>query len=182
MWHSTWILLKETLQGCTADDVMTKAAALALYSALGLAPIVLLVLAVTAWIGPGTEDAVIRQVESIVGSQAAKGVSQVVKSTKEEQQHQASGTLSAIVGLVTVLFSVSGIFAQLQASLNDIWGVIPNPRAGWWSWLRARLLSIGTLLSVLFLLLVSLVFRLVSQWSLAAKGLSGIFSTSQFRS
>ena len=117
----------------------------------------LLVLAVTAWLGPGIEQGIARQVESMVGSQAAKGVTEVIKSTKEEQKRQASGTLSAIVGVMMVLLSASGIFAQLQASLNDIWGVEPKPTAGWWSWLRARLLSVGTLLSVLFLLLVSLI-------------------------
>jgi membrane protein len=58
--------------------------------------------------------------------------------------------------LLTVLFSVSGISAQLQASLNDIWGIKPTSHAGLWIWLRARLLSTGSLLSILFLLLVSL--------------------------
>lgn len=157
MWHSAWTVFTETIGGFSKDDVMTKAAALALYSALGLAPVVLLVLAATTWLGPGSQEAVTTQIESMVGSQAAKGVSEVIKSTKEEQKKRASGTISAIVGLVTVLFSASGIFVQLQASLNDIWGVKPKPQGGWWSWLRARLLSVGTLLSVLFLLLVSLV-------------------------
>ncbi len=157
MWQDLWTIVKESAGGIGRDNVTTKAAALALYCALGLAPIVLLVLALTAWLGPGTEKAVVGQIESMVGGEAAKGFEEVVQSTKEEQQRKASGTLSATVGLMMVVFSVSGIFAQLQASLNDIWGVKPRPQAGWWSWLRARLLSVGTLLSVLFLLLVSLV-------------------------
>ncbi|MEN6451530.1 MAG: YihY/virulence factor BrkB family protein [Thermoguttaceae bacterium] len=156
MWRNAWRMVKDTVGGFGRDDLMTKAAALALYTALGLAPIVLLILAVTAWLGPATQQAVIGQIDSVVGSQAAKSVAEVVKSTKQEQQRQASGSLSAIIGLIAVLISTSGIFAQLQASLNDIWGVKPNPRAGWWRWLRARLLSVGTLLSVLFLMLVSL--------------------------
>ena len=157
MWQAVWTVTKTAANGFARHDVMTKAAALALYSALGLAPIVLLVLAVTSWLGPETDKAVIGQIESMVGSQAAKGVAQVMQSTKEEQQHHASGTVSAIVGLITVLFSASGIFVQLQTSLNDIWGVTPKPQAGVWNWLRARLLSVGTLLSILFLLMVSLV-------------------------
>ncbi|MHB8900957.1 MAG: YihY/virulence factor BrkB family protein [Thermoguttaceae bacterium] len=157
MWHRFWTITKETLLAVTGDNVTTKAAALALYCALGLAPIVLLVLAVTAWLGPGTQQAVVQQVESMVGGQAAKGVSEVVQSTRQEEKRKSSGTVSATVGLVMVVFSVSGIFAQLQASLNDIWGVEPKPQGGWWNWLRSRLLSVGALLSVLFLLLVSLV-------------------------
>jgi uncharacterized BrkB/YihY/UPF0761 family membrane protein len=86
--------MKGAVQDFGRDDVMTKAAALAFYSALGLAPTVLLVLTVTAWLRPGAEEAVVNQVESMVGSQAAKVVTEVVKSTKEEQQRQASGSLS----------------------------------------------------------------------------------------
>ncbi len=150
-------MTKETAQEFASDEVMTKAAALALYCILGLAPTVLLVLAATAWFRPGTEDAVIGQVESMVGGQAAEGVAQVMKSTKENQHRESSSRWAAAIGLITVLVSASGIFGQLQSSLNDIWGVKPNPNAGVWSWLRARLISIGILLSVLFLLLVSLV-------------------------
>lgn len=157
MWRNTWSIAKETAEGFSTDDVMSKAAALALYIVLGLAPIALLLVAVTAWIGPETEEAVVKQVESMMGNQAAKGITQVIQSTEEERQQQASGILPALVGLITVLFSVSGIFAQLQTSLNDIWGVEPKPRGVFRSWLRARLLSVGTLLSILFLLLVCLV-------------------------
>jgi len=171
MWQGVWKIMEETADCFAADDVMSKAAALAFYSALGLVPIVVLVLAVTRWLGPGTEEAVISQAESMVGNQAAKGISEVVKSTKQEHPQQAAGTLSAVCGLAVVLFSASGIFAQLQGSLNDIWGVKPKPRGGLRLWLRARLLSVGTLFSALFLLLVSL---LVSAGVAMTVGRSGV--------
>jgi len=157
MWQQASIIATETVQGFNKDEVMTKAAALALYGVLGLAPTVLLVFAVTGWLGPDTEAGVLRQIESLVGDEAAQGIAEVARITKQEQVQQASGTRSAIIGLLTVLFSVSGIFAQLQASLNDIWGIRPKPQRAVWSWLRARLLSVGTVLSMLFLLVLSLV-------------------------
>src|ERR1017187_3501303 len=83
VWRSVWTVTKEAVQDFGRDDVMTKAAALAFYSALGLAPTILLVLTVTAWLRPGAEEAGVNQVESMVGSQAAKVVAEVVKSTKE---------------------------------------------------------------------------------------------------
>lgn len=159
MWRNAWVITKTATNDFFEHDVLTKAAALALYSVLGLAPTILLVLVVMSWVGPGTDQAVIRQVESMVGSQAARGIADVVKSAREEQSRQASGTFSAFVGLMTILFSVTGIFAQLQASLNDIWGVKPSVKGAFWSWLRARLLSFGLLLSILFLLLVSLILN-----------------------
>lgn len=173
-----WDLAKKTFKDFGQDDVLTKAAALALYCALGLAPLVLLVLAVTSWMGKGTEQAVLRQVDSMVGSQASKGVHEVVKSAKQEQQHQSSSTVAAIVGIITVLISASGIFAQLQSSLNDIWHVKTKPNAGFWSWIRARLLSVGTLLSVLFLLLVSLV--VTAGVSMAFSGTGVLWSVVNF--
>ena len=121
MWRSVGTVARETGRGIVRDDVLTKAAALALYSALGLAPLVLLGLAAAAWVGPGTEQGLAKQVQSLVGRQAARGVTEIIKSTKEEQRSHAAGTLSAVIGLATMLFSASGIFAQLQASLNDIW-------------------------------------------------------------
>ena len=157
MWQTAWTIIKEAMLGFGRHDAMTKAAALALYTALGLAPVVLLLLAVTSWLGPTTQQTIVDEVEGMVGNEAGKGINEIIASTKREQEQQASGTLSAVVGLITVLISVSGIFAQLQASLNDIFVVAPKPRAAIWSWLRSRLLSTGTFLSALFLLLVSLV-------------------------
>src|ERR1035437_3718695 len=58
VWRSVWTVTKGAVQDFGRDDVMTKAAALAFYSALGLAPTVLLMLTVTAWLRPGTEEAV----------------------------------------------------------------------------------------------------------------------------
>ncbi len=150
--------LKKAASEFSEHDVMSKAAALALYCALGLAPIVLLLLAVTEWLGPATQEAVVGQVESLVGGEAGKGVAEVVEQSRQQREEQrSSGLVPAIVGFVVVLFSASGIFAQLQTLLNDLWNLEPKPSSGGWSWLQSRLLSVGTLLSVLFLLLVSLV-------------------------
>ncbi len=157
MSQSVSTMANEVVHNFAKDEVMTKAAALALYCVLGLAPIVLLVLAATTWMGPKTENAVTGQIDSLVGGEAAEGVAQVMKSAKEKQDKEQSGTWAGVIGLITLLVSASGVFAQLQSSLNDIWGVQPKANAGVWGWLRARLLSIGILLSVLFLLLVSLV-------------------------
>src|SRR5574340_65490 len=113
MWRGMWEIAKDVARGVVNDDVTTKAAALALYSALGLAPLVLLLVAVTSWLGPGAEDAVIARIESLVGNQPAKGIAEVVKSTKHEQRREPPSTLPALAGLAILLFSASGIFTQL---------------------------------------------------------------------
>jgi membrane protein len=153
-WRVGWRLLKESGQEFSEDEVLSRAAGLAFYTALGLAPLVLLFLAVTTFLGPETKQAMIAQMEAMIGGEGARGLQMVLQSAERKP---ASGTLSAIVGLLTVLFSASGIFAQLQTTMNRIWEVRPKPGAGFWSWIRARLLSLGLLFSVLFLMLVSLV-------------------------
>jgi membrane protein len=149
-----WGAIKETFSEFSEDEVTSRAAGLAFYTALGLAPTVMLFLTVAAWLGEGTQDALIGQIESMVGGEAAKGIDMVVESAEEKPR---SGALSAVIGIVTVLFSASGIFAQLQSTLNRIWDVQVRPGAGWWIWVRSRILSMGMVLAVLFLLLVSLV-------------------------
>lgn len=114
MWRAAWTVAQEVARDFGRDDVMTKAAALALYSALGVAPLVLLVLAATSWLGRDTEAAIVSEVESMVGAQAAKAVTEVIKNTKQEQQRNASGAVSAIVGLITVLFN-----EEAMASTED---------------------------------------------------------------
>ena len=153
-WRDSWTIVKEAAADFSKDDAMSQAAALAFYTALGLAPTILLFLAVSAFLGDGTKEKMVAQVESLIGGQAAEGIQLVVKSAEQKPE---AGLLSAVVGIATLLFSASGIFAQLQSTLNHIWDVKPRPAASYWDWIRARILSAGLLISVLFLLLVSLV-------------------------
>ena len=60
------------------------------------------------------------------------------------------------MGFALLLFSATGAFAQMQYSLNAIWDVQPKPGGGLWRWLRKRILSLGMILGIGFLLLVSL--------------------------
>src|SRR5690606_19670419 len=62
-----------------------------------------------------------------------------------------------IASIAILLFSASGVFAQLQAALNHMWDVRPKPTAGIWGFLRKRVLSFGMVFAVFFLLLISMV-------------------------
>lgn len=138
-WRDVWRVLRESVREFGEDDALSQAAAVAFYTALGLAPTVLLALAVTAVLGEGTKQAMLGQVQSMVGGEGAQGIGMVVESAERQQ---TSGAFAAVVGVVTVLFSASGIFAQLQTALNRIWDIKPRPDGGYWSWVRSRLLSL----------------------------------------
>lgn len=160
-------VLKKSVSEFNDDDALTQAAAIAFYTALGLAPTLLLFLSVSAFLGEDVQKKLLNEIQSLVGGRGAEAIAMVVQSASEEP---SSGTISAILGIVTVLVSASGIFAQFQTALNTIWEVKADPEASYWSWVRSRILSIGILFSMLFLLVVSLVISTMMALVLTGEG------------
>jgi membrane protein len=157
-WRDAWTFAKDVASDFVDDSAMSHAAALAFYTALGLAPLVILFLAAAVMLGEETKEAMINEIRAILGSQASEGLDMVIQSA---ERRPATGIVAAAIGLATVLVSATGVFAQLQSALNHIWEVRARPGRGLWRWVRARLLSLGLLLSALFLLMVSLVISAV---------------------
>lgn len=148
-------MAKETASDWLEDDAVTLAAALAYYALLSLAPLLVISISVAGWF-LGAEAArgqVAGELASIVGREAARGVEAVIASGKEPQR----GVLGAVVGIVTLFVGASGVFGQLQTSLDQIWEVKPKPDRGLWVQARERFFSFTMVLGVAFLLLVSLV-------------------------
>ena len=153
------------------DDAMAKAAALAFYTALGMAPMLLLTIAVASFLPAGSQQRMIEQIEGIVnlqqstpseaasaqgGDDVASAIDEMVANAERRQREMSAGTWSLVVGIATLLFSAGGVFSELQSALNKMWDVEPRPDAGLGSWLKKRLLSLGMLVAVLFIMLVSL--------------------------
>jgi membrane protein len=67
------------------------------------------------------------------------------------------GSIAGITGILVSIFSATTVFAQLQSSLNSIWGIEVRPSNAIWAWLRRRVLSIGIIAAITFVLIVSLV-------------------------
>ncbi len=68
---------------------------------------------------------------------------------------QNSGTLATVVNIAILVFAASGVFSELQQSMNRIWQVEPSPWSAVWGWVRARFLSMTVMLALGFLLLLS---------------------------
>ena len=146
--------VKETFTEFLDDDCMTLAGALAYYTALSFAPLMVLVLSVGAALGYG--DEIIEQVKNLMGGDAVGDITdEVTRDSKDPFGELTS--VSGVISLLALFFSASGVFAQLQASLNRVWDVKAAPSAGWLDWVRKRLLSLGMVLTIAFLLLISLV-------------------------
>jgi membrane protein len=163
-------LLKETIQEWSEDKAPRLAAALAYYTIFSIAPLLVLVIAITGFIvGNNTtiRDQVITQVQGLVGQQGADAISQLIQQTGQPR----NGILASVIGIVTLLFGATGLFGQLQDALNTIWDVQPKPGRKIMGVIKDRFLSFTLVLGLCFLLLVSLVI------SAALSVLNGYFSS-----
>lgn len=150
-----WSIAKETATDWSDDDAATLAAALAYYALLSLAPLLLISIGVAGWfLGPeAARGRVAGELSSIVGGAAANGIQAVVASTEGPKR----GLLSALLGVLTAFIGASGVFGQLQTSLNRIWEVKPKTDRGFGGQVKDRFFSFTMVLGVAFLLLVSLI-------------------------
>jgi membrane protein len=148
-------ILKTTFASWNRHEAPRLGAALAFYTILSLSPLVIIVLALAGLIfSRSTAQAhILSQVQGMIGPDGGKAVESMLANA----QRPAAGILGTIVGLLSLLFGASGVFTELRSALNLIWEVTPEKTSGVVALLRERFFSFGMVLSIGFLLLVSLV-------------------------
>ena len=134
-------------------------AALAFYTILSLSPLIILTITVAALLfsRSAAQTHIVADVQSMIGGEGAKAVQTMLANT----HRPAAGIISNALGLVSLLFGASGVFSELRSALNTIWEVQPNESSGLIGLLRDRIFSFGMVLSIGFLLMVSLVLSTV---------------------
>ncbi|MQA22047.1 YihY/virulence factor BrkB family protein [Rugamonas rivuli] len=149
-----------TVLRCTVSEWMehragSKGAALAFYTLFSLAPVLVLVLAIAGWFyGPqAAQGQLFNELRGLVGSQGAEAIQLVLAGARDKEQ----GRLATLIAGALLLFGATSVFAELKASLDDIWQVPPLVHGTVWDVVRTRLLSFGMILVLAFLLMVSLV-------------------------
>jgi membrane protein len=154
-------LLKDTYQDFDEDDCTTQAAALSYYTVFSLPPLlVLLLMILGAVLDPqDVRGQLQQQISGLMGPSAAEQIRTIL-----QQSHRpgSGGLLPTLLSLGALLLGATGAFGQLQAALDRAWGVKPDPKQGGVkSFLLKRVFSFGMILSMAFLLLVSLVVSAV---------------------
>ncbi|MBC7772065.1 MAG: YihY/virulence factor BrkB family protein [Pyrinomonadaceae bacterium] len=150
---------KGVVKDFIAHDVMSLAAAVAFYTALSFAPLVLLLIATGSFLGDSTQNDLIHFFDQQLGPRAAEVTEAVVENANSESEETSVGRW--ILSTILLIVSASGVFGQLQSSLNTIWETEGKSSEGIWSWLRKRLISMGMVFTILFILLVALVISSV---------------------
>jgi membrane protein len=149
-------VVKATAFKFLGDGCPQQAAALSFYTFFSLPPLLFLLLTVMGVVlEPGVAQARIEnEITGLIGPSGAEQISAMMETAAESE---TGGGIGAIIGVVALLFGATAAFAQLQNSLNHIYRVQPDPTRGdIGNFLIKRVLSFAMILSVAFLLLVSL--------------------------
>lgn len=163
----TWaVRISDVAKGFMKHDDMSLAAAVAFYTAFSFAPLVLLLTTLGGFLGDATQHSLLRFFEGQLGPRAGEVTTAVIESAEADSYE--AGSWKWIFGVILLLVSASAVFGQLQSALNTIWETEPRPGSGIWLWLRKRLLSLGMVLTALFILLVSLVLSSFAEQLLPA--------------
>lgn len=153
-----WGILKHTFQEFSKDECPRKAAALSYYTIFSLPPLLVLIIITTGLVLSPDEVAgwIQGQVGNAIGADAASQIQTMVE--RAQAKVEGGFSLGLILGIAGLLFGATGVFAELQLSLNQVWEVQPDPtKDGIKSFIVKRIFSLGMILGIAFLLLVFLV-------------------------
>jgi len=148
-----WSTIKQAAADFVSDDVLTLSAALTFSTLLSFAPMLLLAVWAASALGLSAQEGILRQIGDLAGQDARLAAQAVIDSVNKRSD---VGDAAGVVGVLVAIAGATTVFAQLQTSLNDIWRVQYRPSGALWGWLRHRLLSVGLLAAVAFVMAASL--------------------------
>ena len=167
-------VLNKTANAWIDDHAQSMGAALSYYTVFSIAPLLLIAISVAGLVfgQDAAQGAVVDQLQGLIGQTGAVAIQELLRNVSRP----AEGIVATVTGVVVLVVGATSVFAELQDDLNRIWQV-PTRRkvSSWWAWLRTRLLSIGMIFAMGFLLLVSLAasaaFDAFAAWS--TSGIAG---------
>jgi membrane protein len=152
-------LLRQAGAAWVSDNAPRLGAALAFYTIFSLAPVLIIGVSVAGFVfgEKAAQGAIVRQFQSLMGTEAATAVALIIQSTSRP----ALGFFATALGLLAILVGASGAFNELQDALNTIWKVDSSTKTFWAVTLKQRFFSLGLVVASGFLLLTSLVVTTV---------------------
>jgi len=170
---TAWSMTRQTFTEWSNDKGGRLGAALSYYTVFSLAPLLLLVISI-AGLAFGREAAEGRMFGTLAGLLGAETSRLIQAAVTKASQSRSGGVLGTIAGIAILLAGATGVVIELQGAINTVWKVEPKPNRGIWGVVRTRMLSVAMILSLGFLLLVSLVvsaaLAALSGWMRSAFG------------
>lgn len=155
----SWKLLKKTFQEFDDDNALKLSASLSYYTIFSLPPLLIIIISIfSIFFGrEAVNGQFFGQINGMVGNEAAIQIQETIKNIELTE----NSAFAAIFGGIMLLIGASGVFAEIQSSINYIWGLKAKPDKGIVKFLKNRLMSFSMIASVGFLLLVSLMVNTV---------------------
>ncbi len=151
--RDAWLLAKDTVLAFINDEALSRGAAIAFYTVTSIAPLLLIVVAIAGLVfgREAAQGAITEQLGALMGRETAELLEKAVANASEA----SSGVLATLIGVATLIATASGTFGEMQSALNKFWKA--KPKGGTVSRLiRARAASLGLVMTLGFLLIVSL--------------------------
>ncbi len=148
-------LFKSAISEFIEDNVVKLSASLAYYTIFSIGPLLLVIISLTGLFFDKADITakLYAQVQTLIG---ASGTEQLFSIVTNMQNHKQQATFYSIIGFVVLIFGATGVFADIQDSINYIWSIKAKPKKGWLKYLTNRLLSFSIIIGMGFLMMVSL--------------------------
>lgn len=150
-----WSILIEIVDKWSDDKAPKLGAALSYYTVFSLAPLLVIAIAVAGFFfgSEAVQGRIVTEIQSLIGKEGAVLVQEAIKKTSNTE----SGIIATAISIITLLITGSAAFIELQDSLDIIWQVKPKPGRAIKEFIRTRLISFTMIISIGFLLMVSLI-------------------------
>ena len=154
---NAWPVIKEIFSEFIEVNVLKMSASLAFYTLFALAPMFIVIITIVQFFfgAEAIEGNLYPQLAELIGSQAATQVEEMIKNAAISE----SSTLSTTISIIMLLFLATGVFIEIQESINYIWRLKAKPKKGFIKLIVNRLLSFSMVVSLGFILLVSLMLN-----------------------
>jgi membrane protein len=152
--------LKQVFKEFASANILKYSASLAYYTVLSLTPLLVIVLSATGFLfgRQAINGELYGEINKLVGSEAALQIQTSIQNIKLSSHNMFATT----IGVIVLLIGATGIFGEIQDSLNRIWGLKIKARKAWWKVITDRLVSFSLILSLGFVLIVSLVLNAIA--------------------
>lgn len=146
--------IKQLFAEFSNDNVTKYAASLAYYTIFSLAPMLVIIIAVCSVVfgREAMEGQVYEQIKNLTGNEAALQIQNTIKNIHLSNDNFFAGVISVVI----LILGATGIFGEIQDSINKIWGLKIKTKRGWWKIILNRIISFSLVLSLGFILMVSL--------------------------
>jgi membrane protein len=148
-------IFKTTFKSWNDKDPFRQSAVIAYYAIFSIPGLLVLIIAITGYFfgKDAVNENIINQISGTMGADTAASIKEMLTKASTSK----STVIGSVVSIGVLLVGATGVFVELQKSLNDIWHVKPVKQSGIWLIVKARLFSFGLIVAIAFLLLVSLV-------------------------